>query len=123
MNVLILSGNPKKDGLCESVINYAKDGIIEASSIYKEFRLCDMNLINCKVCSSGWGTCRNDNYCSFDSDGFNEIQTAVLEANAIIIITPVYWWEVSESLKNVMDRLRRCEFNVIMVNYLTNRFY
>jgi multimeric flavodoxin WrbA len=34
----------------------------------------------------------------------------VRNADQFCIITPVYWWEVSEGLKCFIDRLRRCEF-------------
>ena len=108
MNYLIISGNPKSDGLCRSVQNEiergVKDGGAELSVITTEA------FDRCRVCGNGWGSCRDENVCAFGADGFNVAQSAVKSADAICIITPVYWGEMTESLKSFLDRLRRCEF-------------
>ena len=38
------------------------------------------------------------------------MQKAVKNADLLCIISPVYWGETSECLKNFLDKLRRCEF-------------
>lgn len=111
MKICILSGNPKKDGLCQSVIDAAKLGAEEGGAQVEEIRLCDYKLIRCQVCGEGWGPCRDENYCKFGNDGFNEIKSRLETCDAIILATPVYWWEASEAMKSFLDRLRRCEFN------------
>ena len=108
MKFLIITGNPKKDGLCFSVTNEvvrgAKDGGAEVAVLTAE------ELGRCRVCGNGWGTCRAEHRCAFGEDGFAKAQEAVRNANAFCFITPVYWGEMSESLKSFFDRLRRCEF-------------
>lgn len=111
MNICILSGNPKTEGLCQSVIDAAKLGAIEGGARVDEIRLCDFNLISCKICGNGWGMCRADNICEFGDDGFNEVKARIQSSDAIIMASPVYWGETSEALKCFIDRLRRCEFN------------
>lgn len=111
MKICILSGNPKKDGLCQSVIDAAKLGATDARAEVDEIRLCDFKLIRCQVCDNGWGPCRDENYCKYGNDGFDEILTRIESNDAIILATPVYWGETSEALKSFIDRLRRCEFN------------
>lgn len=110
MKVCILSGNPKEDGLCQSIIDAAKLGAEEGGAEVDEIRLCDLNLTSCRVCGDGWGSCRNQNYCAFGSDGFDEIKARLEESSAIILATPVYWGETSEAFKCFIDRFRRCEF-------------
>ena len=110
MKICILSGNPKSDGLCQSVIDAAKLGAIEGGAEVDEIRLCDLNLIRCQVCGDGWGTCGSENKCIHGSDGFDEVKARIQASDAIIIVSPVYWGETSEALKSFMDRLRRCEF-------------
>jgi multimeric flavodoxin WrbA len=110
MKIAILSGNPKTDGLCQSIIDAAKSGIEKAGVQVDEIRLCDLDLECCKVCGDGWGTCRDENYCSFGADGFDDVVKHLTECDALIMATPVYWWESSEALKNFIDRLRRCHF-------------
>lgn len=111
MKIAIISGNPKREGLCQSAINEAKTSATIAGAEVDEIRLCDFDLIKCQVCNEGWGTCRNENYCSFGADGFDEIKARVKSSDAIILASPVYWGETSESFKCFIDRLRRCEFN------------
>lgn len=110
MNILIISGNPKQDGLCHSITEAAKSGALEAGAKVTEIPLCDMHLIRCQVCDDGWGTCYAENKCAFGSDGFTQIQDSLRNADALILATPVYWGETSEALKSFLDRLRRCEF-------------
>lgn len=111
MKICILSGNPKEDGLCQSVIDAAKMGAVEGGAEVDQIRLSDYKMVRCQVCGEGWGTCRTENYCTYGSDGFDEAKERIASSDAIIIATPVYWGETSELLKSFMDRLRRCEFN------------
>lgn len=107
MRFLVLNGNPKKDGLChaatEAVIHGAAEGGADIQVITME------NMKRCRCCGDGWGVCYREHYCAFGDDGFNEAQAAVKAADVICIVSPVYWWEVSEELKSFLDRLRRCE--------------
>jgi len=112
MKICILSGNPKKEGLCQSIIDATKLGAVDGGAEVDEIRLCDYKLIRCQVCGDGWGPCREENYCIYGKDdGFDEIKARVQSSDAIILATPVYWGETSEALKSFIDRLRRCEFN------------
>jgi multimeric flavodoxin WrbA len=107
MKYLVISGNPKKDGLCqavtEEVLNGAQDGGAETEVLTVE------KLERCHVCGDGWGTCREKHRCAFGGDGFNAAQEAVRSADALCFITPVYWGEMAEGLKSFFDRLRRCD--------------
>ena len=111
MKICILSGNPKEDGLCQSVIDAAKLGATDGGAEVDEIRLCDFKLTCCQVCDEGWGPCRDENYCTYGKDGFDEIKDRIQSSDAIIFVSPVYWGETSEALKSFIDRLRRCEFN------------
>jgi multimeric flavodoxin WrbA len=110
MRLLILSGNPKTDGLCQSVIDAAAAGARDGGAVVEEVRLCDMEIERCHVCEDGWGVCRNENYCIFGSDGFDDVAAQVLAADAVVLATPVYWHESSEAIKSFLDRFRRCYF-------------
>jgi len=111
MKICIVSGNPKKDGLCQSVINVAREGATEGSAEVDEIRLCDYKLVRCQVCGNGWGPCREQNICKYGDDGFDDIMARIKTSDALILATPVYWGETSELLKCFLDRLRRCEFS------------
>ncbi|WP_062328239.1 flavodoxin family protein, partial [Treponema endosymbiont of Eucomonympha sp.] len=107
MKYLILSGNPKKDGLCHSLIEEAKRGAADGGAEIEVITL--EKLERCHVCGNGWGTCREKHTCAFGKDGFDEVQAKARAADAFCFITPVYWAETAESLKCFFDRFRRCE--------------
>jgi multimeric flavodoxin WrbA len=110
MKYLIISGNPKTDGLCKSVEDEVIRGARESGAEVTVLNTQDIP--RCHVCGTGWGICRDENRCAFGSDGFNDAQAHVKEADAVCIITPVYWGEVTESLKAFLDRFRRCDFDM-----------
>ena len=111
MKIAILSGTPKHDGLCRSVIDAVAEGARAGGAETDEIRLCDYDIGRCRACGTGWGTCRDENYCAYGSDGFDEIKSRLQACDAIIMATPVYWGEATEHFKSFIDRLRRCEFN------------
>jgi multimeric flavodoxin WrbA len=110
MKYLIVSGNPKKNGLCHSIMEAAQKGA-KAGSAQVEV-LSVEKLDRCHVCVDGWGICRTEHTCTFGKDGFEKAQKAVHAADLLCFITPVYWGEAEESLKCFFDRLRRCEFDL-----------
>ncbi len=109
MKVIILSGTPKHEGLCNSCVNAALIGVEKAGADCEVIRLCDYNIVRCAMCGDGWGTCREGHTCIFGADGFAEIQKKMMDADALILDTPVYWGDMTEIMKAFFDRFRRCE--------------
>ncbi|MDR0885469.1 MAG: flavodoxin family protein [Clostridiales Family XIII bacterium] len=107
MRILLLTGNPKKDGLCKSIADAIIRGATDAGADVTQ--MSTEKISRCRVCGDGWGTCASGRSCAFGDDGFNDIQAQIGNADAFVIITPVYWGEVEESLKSFLDKIRRCE--------------
>ena len=108
MKFVVVSGNPKKDGLTkrmtDEIIRGVKDGGADACEVSA------YGMSYCRSCNGGAGQCLGDSHrCVFGKDGFTDAQEKIREADAVAFITPVYWEEVSEGLKSFMDRFRRCE--------------
>ena len=62
----------------------------------------NLNLSSCNGCS----TCFDNGICPLDDvDGFNSVKENILEADLVIIISPVYVNNVSGIIKNFIDRL------------------
>ncbi|NLM36575.1 MAG: flavodoxin family protein [Firmicutes bacterium] len=110
MPVLILSSSPNKNGLTAACVKEAIAGLKQTGNSYKEICLNDFKINSCKACGDGWGSCRTDYRCSINDD-FNKIYDQFFRADAFIFITPVYWGDMSESMKSFTDRLRRCAGN------------
>jgi len=107
MKIVVLEGNPKTAGLCRALTDQFIRGAADGGAEVKEINTLKME--RCKMCGSGEGICKNENRCAFGKDGFDDAQAAVREADALIIVSPVYFCEMSESLKCFLDKLRRCE--------------
>ena len=108
MKLLVISGTPKEDGLCHSLVSTAVESAKACGSEAKVITLT--SLTACRMCNDGWGTCSSKHECEFgEDDGFNSYQKDVQWADGFIFVTPVYWSEVSEGMKTFIDRLRRCQ--------------
>lgn len=108
MNVMILTSSPNIDGLTAACGNAAKTGAEEAGAKVVMINLNQRQIGNCHACGNGWGPCRNEHRCQV-SDDFQNLHASMADVDAFVLITPVYWGEMSESAKAFTDRLRRCE--------------
>ena len=108
MQVLVFSSSPNTDGLTAACAAAAIEGCRSGGAEAEEVRLNDLDIGSCRACDQGWGTCGEKHYCQVE-DGFQAIHSRTKEANAYIFVNPVYFGEMSESMKRFGDRLRRCE--------------
>ena len=108
--LLVVNGTPKKDGLCFSFVETAKETAKILGLEVDEIRLAGLGLNKCQMCHDGWGICFKEHRCILgEKDVFSTLQVKVAEADAYVYVTPVYWGEISEELKIFFDRMRRCE--------------
>lgn len=105
---VIISSSPNGDGLTAACANAALKGVNDAGSKSVYFDLCKMELESCRQCENGWGQCRREHTCIIEDD-LAHLQEALKSADGVVIISPVYYGELSESAKAAFDRLRRCE--------------
>ncbi len=108
MNVLVISSSPNADGLTARCALAAEKGIAEGGGKSEQIVLNQLHIQQCQSCDNGWGTCREQHFCQVEDD-FQNLHARVIAADALVLVTPVYWGEMSESAKAFTDRLRRCE--------------
>ena len=108
MDVVILSASPNDDGLTAACAAALHRGVVEGGGRSEEVRLNDFDLAQCQACDRGWGTCRTDHRCQVQDD-FQSLHNLACKADAIAVVTPVYFGQMSESAKAFTDRFRRCE--------------
>lgn len=119
MKILILSFSnnkvnedsyvPNKIGLTfscvDECINELKDKDMQVEHICMNYK----NIKKCMACGKrGWGICLEEHKCIINDD-FNELYDMMNQYDGFIFITPVYFWEMSESAKTFFDRLKRCD--------------
>jgi len=99
MNILGISGTPRKGGNSEILLNAALEPFIEAGWDVTKFLLSEKKVEPCIGCE----TCTNTDCCAI-TDDMGEIYTAFEKCNAVIISTPAYYRNVPAQLKAIMDR-------------------
>ena len=109
MNVMIFTSSPNEKGLTASCGQMAAEGIEEAGASAQILNLNKVHVRPCQACDQGWGICLTEGRCIIEDDDFNTIHQSMADMDGYIIITPVYWWDMSESAKLYFDRFRRCE--------------
>ncbi len=107
MKVVAVHGSPNVGGLTESLARAVLEGAAQVGARTEMIRLTDRHLESCRQCGNGWGQCREKGTCVIEDD-FAAIREAVLTADGWALVTPVYYWDLSESVKVFTDRLRRC---------------
>lgn len=106
--VAVLWSSPNEEGLTASAKNEFIRGLTDAGAEVTEIHLNSRKIEHCRACGSGWGTCLQQGSCVIRDD-FREIYQTLAEADGIVWISAVYWWETTEYFKAFFDRLRRCE--------------
>jgi len=108
MEIMIITSSPNNDGLTAACSQEAKVGVEKGATNASVVNLNKLNISSCHACGNGWGICKASHSCQVQDD-FQKLHGEIAAADGYIIITPVYWGDMSESLKAFVDRLRRCE--------------
>ena len=111
MKIMVITSSPNKEGLTESCGAAAKKGIEKGNGEAIMVRLNDLNILKCKACDQGWGICLESDKCILEDD-FEKVHETMDEVDGFVVVTPVYFHDMSESAKTFFDRLRRCEANI-----------
>jgi len=108
--VLGIHGSPRRRGESYKMLMVALKAAEEMGARTEYINLYDYNIKYCEGCvSDDVSKCR---YPCDLGDDFPKLAKKVLDADAIIFSTPIYWYAPSAILKNFIDRLT-CFENMI----------
>lgn len=108
MSILIIWSSPNKDGLTAAAKDRIAAGIRSAGYEAEEIHLNQMKIEHCRACGNGWGICRSKGQCIIKDD-FEDVYKKMVQSDGIVLISAVYWHDITECMKAFLDRLRRCE--------------
>jgi len=108
MKCLAIQSSPNREGLTASLAQAALNGVKAAGGSTELVHLNQLDIRSCLACDKGWGRCREENLC-VQEDAFEALRKEMSAADAVVFATPVYFHDLSESAKRLLDRLRRCE--------------
>lgn len=99
--IVVITGSPRKNGnsfaMTEAFIKAAE----AKGHIVTRFDAAMRKLGGCHACETCFTTGKA---CTFDDD-FNTIAPAILEADAVVFTTPVYWYSIPGQIKCAIDRI------------------
>lgn len=100
-SILVMTGSPRKGGNSEMLAEAFARGATSRGHSVTLFRAAAKNIGGCKACGACWNKGRA---CSF-TDGFTELEPLVESADAVVFVSPLYWFGFSAQIKAAIDRL------------------
>jgi len=97
--VLILKSSPRLRGNSAVLAEQAAAGAREAGAQVESIDLQPLNIQPCDACES----CRGTGNCAIGDD-MQLVYPKVLDAGAILLASPIYWFTFNAQLKTCIDR-------------------
>ena len=111
MNILILTGSPRKGGNTDILAKSFADGASKHHHV-DIVRVCDLHINPCIGCNSCF---LSDNHRCCQHDDMHIVYEKMGKADMLVIASPVYFYGISAQLKAVIDRFHnpiRDTFNI-----------
>ncbi len=97
--VLILSASPRKGGNSDTLCDRFAQGATERGHKVEKVFLASQNIGYCRGC----GVCNSTHKC-VQRDDMAEILDKMVEADVIVLATPVYFYSMDGQMKTFIDR-------------------
>ena len=99
--IVVITGSPRKNGNSFAMTDAFIAAAEAKGHTVTRFDAALKKVGGCRACETCFSTGKA---CTFDDD-FNTIAPAILEADAIVFTTPVYWYSIPAQIKGVIDRM------------------
>lgn len=98
--VLILSGSPRKGGNSDLLCDEFLRGAREAGHSVEKIRVVEKKVAPCSACYY----CRQSGGVCARKDDMAEILQKMIDADVLVLASPVYFYSIDAQLKAVIDR-------------------
>lgn len=98
--VLILSGSPRKGGNSDLLCDEFMRGAQEAGHEVEKIRVASKKVAPCSACYY----CRDHGGACAHKDDMAEILQKMIDADVLVLASPVYFYSIDAQLKAVIDR-------------------
>lgn len=107
MKAILICGSRNPNGQTAQAAEAVLKGLTKAGGSVEQAFLPTLKIEHCRQCDdNGWGLCRQEGRCVIDDD-FSELVGKIRRVDFVVFATPVYYSDLSESLRAFADRLRR----------------
>ena len=111
MKFVAISGSRNPEGRTARAANAFLEGTTGGAGQTELIFLPELDIERCRQCDeNGWGICRTEGRCEIEDD-FASLVDKIKEADAALFATPVYYSDLTESMRAFLDRLRRTCMN------------
>ena len=100
MKVLVLTGSPHVKGTTAALADAFCEGALSAGHHVERFDAGRMKIGPCLGCMA----CRKEGGACVRHDDMEKIRPALLEADVVVFVSPVYYFGITSQLKAVIDR-------------------
>lgn len=99
VKLLAIAGSPRRGGNTDLLLEQVFNGARTNGATINKLIVCDLNIVPCTGCNSCWktGECRI-------KDEMQNVYPLLLDADYVVIASPVYFSGVSAQLKSLIDR-------------------
>ncbi len=111
MRVIVIMGSRNPEGQTGQAAAAYIEGLKNGDATVEQVFLPKLEILRCRQCrDDGWGQCIEEGVCC-QKDDFASVVDKIRAADAVVFATPVYYGDLSESLRALLDRLRRICIN------------
>jgi multimeric flavodoxin WrbA len=104
-NVIGLVGSPNPEGRTNQLVTAALVGAAQTGVPTELIQMSDHVVAACKDCLP-W-VCKDNLKCTFEDDAFAFYSQKIMNCGALILGTPVYWWDTSGLVKYLILKMFR----------------
>ena len=104
MKILVITGSPRKNGNSNTLADNFIKGAQEAGHTVVRFDSAFKNVHPCIACNK----CGMNGQCVFKDD-FEFVKANIIDSDAVVFATPMYYFGISAQIKAVIDRF--CAIN------------
>ena len=100
MKVLVLSGSPNAKGTTNTLVEAFCEGAESAGHEVEVLKVGRMKINPCLGC----GACRKEGGSCVRKDDMFQVWPSLLAADAVVLVTPIYYFGMTAQLKSTIDR-------------------
>ena len=103
--VLGIVGSPNPEGRTNQLVMAALKGAADAGATIELIQLSDYVVAACKDCLP-W-VCVDNLKCTYEDNAFEFLSQKILNCGALVLGTPVYWWDTSGLVRYLILKMFR----------------
>ncbi len=104
-NVIGLVGSPNRAGRTNQLVAAALEGAARKGAATELIQMADHVVAACKDCLP-W-VCNDNLKCTYEDEDFEYLSHKILNCDALVLGTPVYWWDTSALVKYLILKMFR----------------